>query len=1051
MNNLPVRPFSLLGATLLLSFCATLSGCGGSTSTPVSTQPAALSLSAASLTFPSQTVGTSSTAQSITASNTGGAPLALSSAVVTGTGAGYFSQTNTCGTSLAAGASCIINVTFTPGAAGSASASVVLTDNASNSPQSVSLSGTGVATSVLSLSSSSLTFAPQAAGTSSVAQSITLTNTGGAVVTLSSITLNAPAPAQFSELSTCSNSLAPAATCTITVTYAPTVIGSASSSITIADSAVGSPQTITLSGSATGPSVSLSPASLTFPSQAVGAGSAAQSVTLTNNGTVALSLSGLSFSGTNASSFTQTSNCGATVAPGASCIVSVVFNAATAGAAIASLNVADNAAGSPQQVSLSGIAATILSLTKVNSTEWDITNGILSFNFNPTSFGMTNLQVTLNGVTTAWLDPSFGVSPFGHAIGFYNLASYANPLNGRGPVTANYAQTANYIDVWITKANLTGATPDPLEIEYHWIVRIGDPGVHYYQVLRHRAVDPATNFGAATTNFFASSNAIARADGTTLYYARDIGPNNLGITTEPFPNPSFTATLLAAGPGRQVQAETVDYTDTGGLGTFVSGTGLAREFITKYNYSTYEQFHTAHGFVGDKNAFWWVVPSHETLIGGPTKQYLTTVQIEYQSAHLGGSNTAWTAGQVNTRLFGPYYLHFNAFDATHKTADDLYADAAATVPGALAFYETETTLQGNGYPPHSARGALQATVTSPVLSAAPSANVVILSDNQTYFQESANGYQYWGYADSSGNVNIPNVIPGTYRLSSYIVGQWGLFHSDNVTIGTTTTTLPSLTFQPRNFSTQPPVWTIGIPDRSAHEFLHGHDSKGRDVRDYLAIGNYWKDLQPNQGKVVYTVGTSDIATSWPFVQYNHFYPNLFAGVYNTSDLTSDGYDYITPQYVKDGAALQSTTPAKFSSPSWEIHFTATAAQMAQGPYVLVSINLAGVQSSSTQLRLNGNHKSSLLWYPRLGSDPQVRSGVAGYNNYVVFQFNTADLKPAGQDNVLTLFASGANLYDALKLEIGPNPADPAISGWPEYDWMYYSAADASTQQSAVAP
>jgi len=690
--------------------------------------------------------------------------------------------------------------------------------------------------------------------------------------------------------------------------------------------------------------------------------------------------------------------------------------------------------------------AQAVTLTQVSSTEWDANNGIISLSMNPQTFNITALKVTLNGTTTDWMDASYP-SPFGHAIMFYDLYSYNNPSGIRGTTTSGYHLAGGYLDMWVDKPHIPGT--DPLDVENHWVIRDGDPSIHFYQVLRHTAADAATDFGAATVNFYPSANAISRTDGSSLLYMKNTGPNNMTVINETFPSTSFTASLLASNPGRQVQAETVDYTSTA-LGTHVSSPGLNREFITKYNYSTYEQYRMAHGFVGSQNAFWWVAPSHETFMGGPTKQFLTGIQLEYQSAHLGGQNITFAAGEVSTRMYGPYYIRFNAFDSTHTTADSLYDDATNSVASSLSFYDSEGILLANGYRALANRGSVQATIASTGWSSTTSKNVVVLSDNNTYMQESAKGYQYWGYADSTGHVTIPNVMPGTYRLTAYSLGTWGLYHIDNVAVGTTTKTVTG-TFAPRNFSTQAPIWSIGWPDRSAWEFLHGHDSAGHDIRNYLGANNYWQDLAANSGKVVYTVGTSAFQSVWPFTQFKSFYPNLYAGVYGGSTSGINGYDYITPAYVITGAATQGTTPAKFSGPPWEVHFKTTAAQLAQGSYVLVSINLAANDTSSLQVRLNGKHKGSLLWYPRLGSDPEQRSGVAGYNNYAVFQFNTADLNAAGTDNVLTLWGSGSCMYDALKLEIGSTSADPAVSGWPEYDWLYYNASDASTSQSASAP
>jgi len=118
--------------SLVVCGVALLSACGGS--------PTA-SLSVTSLSFGSQDVGTAGAEQAITLSNTGSAGLRIVETAV----ALPFTQTNTCGSSLAAGATCTINVTFAPTTEGNFTSSVSITDNAKGSPQTVALSGTGVA------------------------------------------------------------------------------------------------------------------------------------------------------------------------------------------------------------------------------------------------------------------------------------------------------------------------------------------------------------------------------------------------------------------------------------------------------------------------------------------------------------------------------------------------------------------------------------------------------------------------------------------------------------------------------------------------------------------------------------------------------------------------------------------------------------------------------------------------------------------------------------------------------------------------------------------
>ncbi len=219
------------------------------------TPASGVGLSPNALTFGNQVVGTTSAAQTVTVTNTGTAALTISSIAVTGTNASDFAQTNNCPTSpatVAIGASCTINVTFKPGASGSSSASITLTDNSTDSPQSVALSGTGVATAPgVGLSPGSLSFGNQSIGSTSSAQTVTLTNNGNAPLTISSIAIAGTNPGDYAQTNNCptgSSTLAVNATCTINITFTPTANGSRSGNVTITDNAGGSPQTVGLSG-----------------------------------------------------------------------------------------------------------------------------------------------------------------------------------------------------------------------------------------------------------------------------------------------------------------------------------------------------------------------------------------------------------------------------------------------------------------------------------------------------------------------------------------------------------------------------------------------------------------------------------------------------------------------------------------------------------------------------------------------------------------------------------------------------------------------------------
>jgi hypothetical protein len=187
-------------------------------------------------------------------------------------------------------------------------------------------------------------------------------NSGNAVLTLSGtglgITITGANASFFSQTSTCGTSLAAGASCEVYVTFKPLAAGTLTATVNIADSAYGSPQKVSLSGTGTGPSVTLSHTALTFPSTTVGTAAAVEGVTLYNVGNAALSLSGtgdgVTITGANSSSYSQTSNCGASVAAGGSCLIRVTFKPTAKGALAASLNIADSAYGSPQKVALTG-------------------------------------------------------------------------------------------------------------------------------------------------------------------------------------------------------------------------------------------------------------------------------------------------------------------------------------------------------------------------------------------------------------------------------------------------------------------------------------------------------------------------------------------------------------------------------------------------------------------------------------------------------------------------------------------------------------------------
>jgi hypothetical protein len=330
--------------------------------------------------FGNQRVGTTSAKTDVTITNSGLAQLNLNSIALIGTDTSQFALgAPTSGTpcpllapsNLAAGANCRVGVTFAPTTSGAKSASLSFTDDAAASPQLVTLSGTGTVP-VAGLAPANIPFGNQTIATSSATTDVTLTNTGLAQLNLTSITLTGTDTTQFTLGAPTSgtacplgaSNLAAGANCKVGVKFSPTTTGAKSASVSFADDAVGSPQTVPLTGMGVTATVTLNPA-LAFGNQRKGTSSAAMTVTLTNTGGVAVHLvaaNSITFSGANAADFSKAppssgTPCadGATVAAsGGACTIGVVFSPTTAGAEAATLIVADDAPGSPQTDNLTG-------------------------------------------------------------------------------------------------------------------------------------------------------------------------------------------------------------------------------------------------------------------------------------------------------------------------------------------------------------------------------------------------------------------------------------------------------------------------------------------------------------------------------------------------------------------------------------------------------------------------------------------------------------------------------------------------------------------------
>jgi hypothetical protein len=244
------------------------------------TDAAAAALSPALLTFPPEAVGIASAPLSITVFDMGSANLTVSNATVTGD----FSIQNGCTNVAAAGGNCAMQVTFTPTILGTRTGTLTITDSSEGSPRTVQLTGQGAQASATP-SPTSLSFTDQQPGTTSSAQTVTLNNSGAIALQVSSVRVSGP----FAETNNCGSSVPANQACTLGLTFSPTTAGAATGTLTITDSAPGSPQTGSLTGTGGTPSLGLAVAS---------GGSASATVTAGATATYALSIGGAGMAGT---------------------------------------------------------------------------------------------------------------------------------------------------------------------------------------------------------------------------------------------------------------------------------------------------------------------------------------------------------------------------------------------------------------------------------------------------------------------------------------------------------------------------------------------------------------------------------------------------------------------------------------------------------------------------------------------------------------------------------------------------------------------------------
>ncbi len=311
--------------------------------------PPADVLNPASLAFPATPVDQLSTAQSVTITNSGGLPL-TSIAI---TASAQFQESSTCTTQLSVGAVCTISVQFAPSETGAVTGTLTIIDILHT--QTVALSGTGLAAPSFSVNPSGLTFNNQQPGVPSAPQTLTIINNGGAPMANVGFAFTGAAASSYSiAATTCGALLANGSSCAAQVVFTPSATGAISATLAVSSSTAGvAPVSVPLNGSgqlATG--LATNPSQLPFSTViGVGQSSAAQAVTVSNSSSYAIGSVALAAS----AQFSVTQNtCTGSLAAGANCTASVVFQPTASGTATGTLTVSSPAVAAPATVALTG-------------------------------------------------------------------------------------------------------------------------------------------------------------------------------------------------------------------------------------------------------------------------------------------------------------------------------------------------------------------------------------------------------------------------------------------------------------------------------------------------------------------------------------------------------------------------------------------------------------------------------------------------------------------------------------------------------------------------
>ena len=429
---------------------------------------------------------------------------------------------------------------------------------------------------------------------------------------------------------------------------------------------------------------------------------------------------------------------------------------------------------------------------------------------------------------------------------------------------------------------------------------------------------------------------------------------------------------------------------------------FTNKYECKYDYSADFGAIDTWGWssTADNVGLWVTAPSKEYYPGGPMKRelmcHLAPVMLNMLGGtHYGqGDETAVAAGEDWQKTYGPFLIYCNKVPAgTTNASIALWEDAKAKAKTEQAAWPFNWH-NDPAYIQESGRG----TVTGKLVindSGNPAASAATMwiglaipptgSGNATNFQAWSKNYQFWVKTDANGNFTIPHVLPGTYSLFAFGSGAIGQLSLSNYVMVTAanTTALGTVNWTPTRVA--PTVWEIGTPDRTASEFKHGTDWWTSNTYPNPNWAKFMDYITEFPSDVNFTVGQSNIATDWNYVQ-------------------------------------PSSNNVPISNPTWNVNFDLATAPVA-GSTASVYVALAANFSAALILNVNGTNVTSPTtgMIPGNDTNAMIRKGIHGAFAEVRFNFPASNLHVGANKISFSLrkvggASSGEVMYDYLRLE-----------------------------------